>query len=152
MREARARRRGFSRDRNVVRFADASRTPFAEPPIPHLTVFARVDISIRQAGSILGWQAREFGRHLYGSGVECSGVAESAEVVPFAEDEAAGHGVDGEGDEDAYPCGAVAEGEAEEVPVICDPAPELLAIKLALISPPWFRSVEVGALGYFGQG
>lgn len=52
------------------------------------------------------------------------GDVEGAEVVALAEDEAAGHGVDGEGDEDADPGGAVAEGEAEEVPVICDPAPE----------------------------
>ena len=80
------------------------------------------------------------------------GDVESAEVVPLAEDEAAGHGVDGEGDEDANPCGAVAEGEAEEVPVICDPAPELLAIQLALISPPCFRCVEVGLWVILGQG
>ena len=129
--EAWARRRGFSRNSNAVRFADATRTQFAEPPIPHLTVFARRgEISIRQAGNIFRRQAREFARHFYSSwsrGVECSGVGEGelfdgdvkrAEVVPLAEDEAAGHGVEGEGDEDAYPCGAVAEGEAEEVPVI----------------------------------
>ena len=45
------------------------------------------------------------------------GNVENAEVVPFAEDEAPSHGVDGERDEDAYPCGTVAEGDAEEVPI-----------------------------------
>ena len=46
MREAWARRRGFRRDGNGVRFADATRTQFAKPPVPHLTVFARGEISV----------------------------------------------------------------------------------------------------------
>ncbi len=86
-----------------------------------------------------------------GEGELFDGDIESPEVVSLAEDEAAGHGVNGESDEDAYPCGAVAESEAEEVPVICDPAPELLETGLALISPQCFRAVEVGVLDYFGS-
>lgn len=78
------------------------------------------------------------------------GDVEGAEVVALAEDEAAGHGVDGEGDEDADPGGAVAEGEAEEVPVICDPAPELLGMGLALVFAPCLGSVELGGWGYLG--
>ena len=160
MREARARGgRGCSRDSNGVGFADAS----AISPIARPIVFARGEVSVRQADNILGWQVREFVRHFYGSwsrGFVCSGEGEgelfdgdveSAEVVSFAEDEAAGHGVDGESDKDAYPCGAVAESEAEEVPVICDPAPELLERGLAFISPQCFRSVKVGGLGYSGS-
>ncbi len=64
MREARARGgRGCSRDGNGVRFA----TQFAISPIAGPTVFARGEVSVRQADNILRWRAREFARHFYGS-------------------------------------------------------------------------------------
>ena len=174
---ARRKRRGFSRDSNAVGFASGTRTQFAKPsiPIPNpstifiITTRSEVCVRLQAAWHIFRRQAREFAGYFYGSrsgrGVESGGGVgegelffdgdvEGAEVVAFAEDEAAGHGVDGEGDEDADPGGAVAEGEAEEVPVIGDPAPELLGIALALVFPLCFRSVELrfGVIwGYLGS-
>ena len=54
-------------------------------------------------------------------------VVEEAQGLALEEDVATGEGVDGEGGEDADPGRGVAEGDAEEVPGLGDPAPELFA-------------------------